>query len=621
MPEAAFRRIGLALLFAVAVVFANMARSQDDQRPRLLFIVESDSRLPVVKALLAGAEAELGAEFTTRSEIYVEYLDLLRFNDPAQLDLIRGFLVKRYGGLGLDAVAVLGTNALSFVIDNRDEIAPGAPIVFGGLGEVGLQTALAGRTPPDLSGVISPFDIQGTLDLALTVQPDAPEIVVIAGSATFDRQWRSAFTNAVGEIYRDIPVRVLPEAAADDYLDVARTLDPGAVVLVLSVNLDAEGRRFLPAQFTEALAKASPAPVWSFYETQIGLGPVGGTVENLTSTGKEIGRMLRSAVDGAALPEPVRVAAVPTVDWRAMQRHGLDLGRLPDGNRILFYQPTLWEKYRALLLSVAAVVAAQTATIIGLLYQRRRFLKTQASLDLERSQLIHVSRNLRLGQLSASLAHEINQPLAAIQANAEAGTRFAARTPPDLDEIGAIFHDINADVQRAASTIANLRRLMVKGDVEMERLDLNEIVRATLPLAQNELATNGAHVRPVLSPEPVEVTGNGPQLQQIVLNLVLNASEAMDGLPEAARTLRVTTAALPGKGAILTVEDAGPGLPPDQREAAFRPFVSSKPLGLGVGLAICRSIAEAHGGSLAFTDPERAGARIVLTLPSAGGRA
>jgi C4-dicarboxylate-specific signal transduction histidine kinase len=273
------------------------------------------------------------------------------------------------------------------------------------------------------------------------------------------------------------------------------------------------------------------------------------------------------------------------------------------------------------MLGIAALVAIQSATIIALLFHRRRHLNTQASLDLERSQLIHVSRNLRLGQLSASLAHEINQPLAAIQANADAGARFAARTPPDLNEIGAIFHDISSDVQRAASTIANLRRLMVKGEVVMEQLDLNEIVRATLPLAQNELASNGAHVHQSLSPEPVEVTGNGPQLQQIVLNLVLNASEAMSGLPEGARTLRVTTAALPGAGATLTVQDSGLGLPRDQREEAFRPFVSSKPLGLGVGLAICRSIAEAHGGSLAFVDPEGEGARIVLTLPSAGGRA
>ncbi|MCX7288168.1 MAG: ATP-binding protein [Rhodobacterales bacterium] len=603
LPKLPVRSLVSVLILLAALVFAGHAMAQsDDTRPRLLFIVESDSRLPLVKAL------------------HVEYLDMLRFNDPRELELNRTFLVERYGGLGLDAVMVLGAHALSYVVANREAFAPGAPIVYGGFGEAGMMTALSGQTLPDVSGVISPFDFRSTLDLALTVQPDAPEIVVITGSARFDRQWRSAFTSVIADTYRDLPVRFLPEATADEYLAEARTLDPGAIVLLLSVNLDAEGRRFLPVQFAEALAEASAAPVWSLYETQIGKGIVGGTVEDLSSTGREIGKMLRTAIAGDPLAEPVKVTAVPTVDWRAMQRHGLDLGRLPKGSRILFYEPTLWEQYRVFLIAVAAVVAAQTATIFGLVFHRRRYFRTQASLDLERSQLIHVSRNLRLGQLSASLAHEINQPLAAIQANAEAGARIAGRTPPDLVEIGAIFQDINNDVRRAASTIANLRRLMVKGEVTMERLDLNEIVRATLALAQSELANSGVQVRQVLSPGPVEVSGNGPQLQQIVLNLVLNASEAMDGLPEAAKTLRVSTVFHPGGAATLTVEDAGPGIPPDQREEVFRPFVSSKPLGLGVGLAICRSIAAAHGGSLAFVDPEAAGARIVLTLPPGGAR-
>ena len=616
LPKVTVWVLAVVLSSATALGLAKRAEAQsDDQSPRVLFIVESDSRLPLVKALLAGVEAELGPEFTTRSEIYVEYLDMLRFNDPGELDLNRSFLVERYGGLGLDAVMVLGANATSYVVANREEIAPGAPIVYGGFGEAGMMTAISGQTLPDASGVISPLDLRSTLDLALTVQPEAPEIVVIAGSAKFDQQWRSAFTSVVTDSYRGLPVRFLPEATADDYLTEARALDPEAIVLLLSVNLDAEGRRFLPVQFAELLAEASTAPVWSLYETQIGKGIVGGNVEDLTSTGREIGKMLRTAVAGSPLPEPVRVKAVPTVDWRAMQRHGLNPGLLPEDIRILFYEPSLWEQYRVLLLSIAAVITAQTATILGLMFQRRRYLRTRESLETERLQLIHVSRNLRLGQLSASLAHEINQPLAAIQANSEAGSRLSVRTPPDLKEIGDIFHDITEDVRRAGSTIASLRRLMVKGEVTMERLDLNTIVRDTLPLVQNELATSGTKVRLTLLTDRVEVGGNGAQLQQIVLNLVLNASEAMDDLAEAERIVRVSTLA-PGTGRVLlAVEDAGPGVAPEKREDAFRPFVSSKPGGLGVGLAICRSIAEAHGGSLAFADPDGTGARIVLSLP------
>ena len=623
MLLASFRTLKTTLVLLFALCLADACAAQiDDQRPRLLIIVESDSRLPLVKSLVQGIEDELGREFTTRSEIYVEYLDMLRFDDPKELELSRGFLIERYGDLGVNAVGVLGANALAMVLDNRDAIAPGAPIVYGAFAEESLQTTLAGQNTANVSGVISTFDFHDTLNLALKVQPDAPEIVVVAGSAKFDRQWRTTFGRAVKGSYQGVPVRVLPEASADAYLAEANALDPRAIVLLLSVNLDAEGRRFLPIQFAEALAAASAAPVWSIYETQIGTGIIGGEVEDLQATGREIGKMLKLAVAKAPLPAPFKVSAVPTVDWRAMQRHGLDLGLLPEDSRVRFFEPSFWQRYRVWIVGVLGIVLAQAATILALTFQRRRYFRTQASLDSERNQLIHVSRNLRLGQLSASLAHEINQPLAAIQANAEAGTRIAARTPPDVAEIGAIVRDITDDVRRAGSTIASLRRLMVKGEVAMERLDLNEIVRATLPFAQNELAANGAQVRQTLRPDPVEVSGNGPQLQQIVLNLVLNASEAMDGLPESTRTVRVTTATLPGGGATLTVEDVGPGVAPDQRDEAFRPFISSKQSGLGVGLAICRSIAQAHGGSLAFVDPVGTGARIVLTLPpvaAAGG--
>jgi signal transduction histidine kinase len=603
---------------AIALSLANVSRA-DDQRPRILIIVESDSRLPLARALLRGVETELGPEFTTRSEIYVEYLDMLRFNRPKELELNRAFLTERYGSIKLSAVAVLGVNALAFVIENRDAIAPGVPIVFGGFADAVLKKVISdGVISPDLSGVISTYDFRPTLDLALTLQPDAPEIVIISGSADSDRQLRAVTEKVVRERYGGKPVRLLPEASADAYLAEARSLDPNSIVLLLSVSLDAEGRRFLPVQFATALAEASAAPVWTFYETQVGSGPVGGVVEDLEATGREIGAMLRTAVAHSPLPAPIKMLAVPTVDWRAVQRHGLDLAALPENARVWFYEPTFWERNRVWIATVSTIVLAQTATILGLLFQRRRYFQAQASLETERSQLILVSRNLRLGQLSASLAHEINQPLAAIQANAEAGARIAGRSPPDVEEIGAIFRDINADVRRAGSTIASLRRLMVKGEVTMERLDLNQVVRATLLLVSNELESRGAKVQRALAPAPVMVNGNGPQLQQIVLNLVLNASEAMGKLPEADRVIQVSTARLPDGRALLTVEDAGPGIPPERREAVFQPFVSDKSTGLGIGLSICRSIALAHGGALAFVDPVLRGGKAVLTLPAIG---
>ncbi|WP_431299248.1 ATP-binding protein [Tabrizicola sp. BL-A-41-H6] len=599
----------------IALVLCCAVARAEDIRPRVLTIVESDSRLPLVRSMLNSIEAGLGPEVTEQGEVYVEYLNLLNFDRPEERDQMREFLATRYGDRALSAVAVLGPNALAFMRDNRDAIAPGVPIVYGALSRAALDQVLDGKVEPAMSGVTNAFDLPATLDLALGLQRDATEIVVVSGSAPFDRQWRATAEEVLADYPTDLPVRFISEASSSAILAEAAGFNPRAVVLYLTVVMDADGNRFIPSQFARSLAAASPAPVWTVYDTMLGTGVVGGHVENLDTTGRAIAAMLRTAIDGAELPAPQEISGAPAVDWRAMRRHGLNVDLLPEGTRILYYEPSLWERYRLWIVAIGGIILAQSATIAALVLHRRLLARSHATLALERAQLTHISRNLRLGQLSASLAHEINQPLAAIQANADAGVRLAGRPSPDLTEIKSIFSDITSDVGRAAATIANLRRLIVKGETTFDKVDLNEAVTATLALAANELSACGAQIQTDLAPERLEVRGNAPQLQQIVLNLAFNAAEAMGDVPESARIVRVTTARQPDGSSTLAVADAGPGVPPDKRADVFRPFVTSKSKGLGVGLAICRNIAEAHGGTLAFTEPQGGGARIMLTLP------
>jgi signal transduction histidine kinase len=609
-------RTCIALTVALICFFSTVIplAAQDADRPRVLVIVESDSRLPHVQVMLDAMEDALGPEVTEDGEYFIEYLDLLRFGGEAERNILSDFLAARYGGTPLDAVAIIGPNALSFFIDNAARIAPGAPVVVGGIGRETLDRFTAAPAA-GLTGVVSDYDLLATLDIAMSAQPDATGITVVAGLAPFDLQWRDTATALLGDSYVGLPVRFLDASSGQSMLAEAAALDPNQIVLMLTVFVDGEGNRYIPAQFTTDLADVSPAPIWSVYPTYLGTGIAGGHVEDLDRTGRALAALLHDAIANRPLPPVQTIPGSPMVDWLAIERHGLDIADLPPDTEVLFYEPTLWERYRLPISLAVAIIAAQAVTIAALIINRRRLIQSQDTLASERAQLVHVSRNLRLGQLSAALAHEINQPLAAIQANADAGARLAVRTPPDSVEITAIFTDIASDVGRAAAIIANLRRLMVKGETAFDIVDLNEIVTATLSLASNELAAQGAQIRTDLAPDRLEVRGNGPQLQQIVLNLAFNAAEAMADLPEQDRVVRIQTARQTDGTMTLSVADVGPGVDADRRDEVFRPFVTSKPTGLGVGLAICRNIARAHGGTLEFTDSTGAGARIQLTLP------
>jgi signal transduction histidine kinase len=247
---------------------------------------------------------------------------------------------------------------------------------------------------------------------------------------------------------------------------------------------------------------------------------------------------------------------------------------------------------------------------IRVLEEQRRAEERVASL---RAQLDHVSRVAIAGELAASLAHEVRQPIGAIVNNAEAGRRNLARYLEQPAELEQIFHDIVADGLRASEVVQGLRGFLQSTGPDAAAIDLSALVREMLPLVRRELQDNRVEVDLALAGALPAVEGLRVQLGQVIVNLVLNACEALAekdgerrvGISTAARVARVE----------LAVSDNGPGLDPAVADRVFEPFVTTKPGGLGVGLAICRSIAERHGGHLSAETPPGGGLRMVLTLP------
>lgn len=243
----------------------------------------------------------------------------------------------------------------------------------------------------------------------------------------------------------------------------------------------------------------------------------------------------------------------------------------------------------------------------------------QAELERIRSrtEIHHLNRVAAMGQLAASLAHELSQPLAAILSNAEAAQRFAARETPDMQEIREALDDITRDDKRARSVIQNMRAMLKKKSVVVEPVDLNQVASAVAQIIRNEAALRGVDIETTLAPVPVLVKGDEVALQQVVLNLASNGLDAMcDTRGE--RCLTIRTAGPSGNShGTITVEDDGPGVSAELRDQLFQPFFTTKSSGLGMGLSICQSILESLGGRIEVMSGNGRGAAFVVELPLA----
>jgi C4-dicarboxylate-specific signal transduction histidine kinase len=234
-------------------------------------------------------------------------------------------------------------------------------------------------------------------------------------------------------------------------------------------------------------------------------------------------------------------------------------------------------------------------------------------------ELAHANRLATTGQLTASIAHEVNQPIAATVTNAQAALRWLGRQPPDLEEVRQALGRIVEGGNRAGNVIDRIRALVKKAPPQKDHLEINRAVREVLELTRAEAAKNDIWVQTDLADGLPLIEGDRVQLQQVILNLIINAVEAMSEVSDGMRELIICTRRAETNGVLVTVKDSGPGLAMVSIERMFDPFYTTKPAGLGMGLSICRSIIEAHEGRLWMSANLPRGATFQFTVPASPG--
>jgi signal transduction histidine kinase len=326
--------------------------------------------------------------------------------------------------------------------------------------------------------------------------------------------------------------------------------------------------------------------------------------------------MVLRLLTGAATP--VQLAEVSSnkliFDWRQMLRWGISQDSLPPGSEIQFREIPAWQRYSWHIAFVSAVVLIQAGLILILLHEHRRRRVAEVQARQRMAELAHINRFSTAGELTASIAHEINQPLGSILTNAETAQSILVSPHPDLEELKDIVDDILRDDRRASEVIRRIRSLLKKAPFEPKNIDLNELVRETVDFLSALAVGREVKLSSFISPVVLPIVGDRIQLQQVILNLVVNAIDAMAATSSDDRAISIRTSRVENF-AELAISDRGPGIPEDKLKEVFEPFVTSKSKGMGVGLSIARTIVEAHDGRISANNEPGRGAVFRIKLP------
>ena len=243
--------------------------------------------------------------------------------------------------------------------------------------------------------------------------------------------------------------------------------------------------------------------------------------------------------------------------------------------------------------------------------------ESEETLRSAQADLAHASRVATMGQLAASIAHEVKQPITAAVTYALAARRWLSAEPPNFREVDDALSLIVKEGNRAGEVVGRIRALIKKAPARKDAVEINDAILEIIALTRTEAANNSVSVRTQFAEGLPRVQGDRVQLQQVMLNLIVNAIQAMSGIAEGPRELQISIDAVPsGRGVRVGVRDAGPGLSPENLSRLFEPFYTTKPEGMGMGLSICRSIIEAHGGRLCAIPCEPRGALFQFTIPA-----
>jgi signal transduction histidine kinase len=522
----------------------------------------------------------------------------------------------------LDLIVSVGAPAAAFVQRHRQQLFATTPMVLSVVEQ--RRVEYSALTAND---AVVPIRINYVAAIAniLHVLPDTKNVAVVVGASPIEQFWREQIRKDVMPFTDRITFTFWDNLSFEDILKHAAALPPHSAIFWELMVVDAAGAVHNgDAAFTSLRAVAN-APIFGYYEPNFGQGVVGGpynaVLDSSRATAAVAVRILGGEKAGDIQIPPLEFAT-PKFDWREMQRWGISEGNLPPGSTIDFRAPTAWEKYDKQILAIGAAIIIQAALIGWLLHERQYRRRAERIARDTMSELTQMNRLATAGELSASIAHEINQPLTGMVLMASAALRRLAVDRPDIAKVRELVSDIINAGHRASDVVKSIRAMFKNETNERDSVDINYLVTSVLALVRTDLRKNGIEFRTQLDEQLPIVKCDRVQVQQVVLNLVMNAIESMHSLQP--RVLKIQSERSKSDRSKsdfvhVSIEDTGTGVDPSNVDRVFTPLFTTKARGMGMGLSICRSIIESHGGRIWVSAGASRGSIFHFELPAKVG--
>jgi signal transduction histidine kinase len=567
----------------------------------------------------ASIKAELQQQSPWPLDIQEHGLLTARFNNPGPEAPFVDYLNSLYQSHPADIVLSIGAPAARFVQKYRERLFPETPMVL-----TVVEQRLVNRVNlTDNDTIISVRnDFLAAFRNILQVLPETQTIAVVIGASALEKFWLEELKRELKPLENRVNFVYYADLSFAEILKRAAVLPPHAVLFWGLMSVDSAGVVHEGDLALRSLHAVANAPIFSYQEPFFNGETVGGPMHSIVETSKKTVnaaiRILGGEKPGDIKFEPIEFAA-PKYDWRKMQRWGISESNLPPGSTILFREPDVWVQYRWQILLTASVILVQAGLISALLQQRRRRRLAEVEVRQRLAELAHVNRYSAAGEFTTSIAHELNQPLGSILTNTETAEFLLKETSPNLAEVREILADIRRDDQRASEVIRRLRSVLKKTPFEIRDIDLNDTVREAIGFVAALADRRGVVLKFAAASGELRIKGDPVQLQQVILNLIINGMDAVLEADARVGEVSVSTARL-DQHAEIRIGDTGPGIVNGDMQKVFDPFFSTKPQGLGMGLAIARTIVEAHNGRISAVNQESGGALFVITIPIARGR-